>query len=85
MKYRFEGKLTVGLRVEIEAESEEVAADLANGIYAHQVYSLDESAGLHDVADGVGLRLPQEADTAVVHFITADCWPEWDSVKEVKD
>jgi len=76
MKFRFSGKLMVGVSLEIEAEDEEAALEIAEAIEASAYVGHGSMSGL------VGLSSDSRAVQGT-RFFTEDCFPEWDDVEEL--
>jgi hypothetical protein len=68
MKYEVCGKVTIYVRVEVEADDEDHAIDIAE-----ETYDVDVFAGNQSMAGLVGLSPSHKS----VHMNTSDCYPEW--------
>ena len=75
MKYIASGKMTVGVDVTLDADSEEEAVDLFQEIMAVAYVDDGSDAGL------VGLN----HTSGGVWFFVDDCFPEWDSIEEADE
>ena len=78
MKFLLSGKLTVRVSLEIEAADEFEAEERSQEILAETFVGHGSLSGLVGLSDGSKAVQGTE-------FITDDCYPEWDDIREVPE